>query len=218
MRTALPDGTPAEVAHPASGQATGGLVLCPDIMGLRPLFDDMAQRLADENDWVVVVPEPFAGREQLSLDERLTSVGGFDDLKVLATLQQAADATGMHDVGVLGFCMGGMWALKASATGRFHHAVSFYGMVRMPENWRSATQSDAIEFVTSPGACPVMLLVGTEDPFVPLHDVADLQATDAAVHIYEDAEHGFVHDASRPAHRADDAADAWDRAISFLKS
>ena len=218
MRDTLPNGAPIEVARPASGEATGGLVLCPDIMGLRPLFDDLAQRLADENGWVVVVPEPFAGREQLTLDERLTSVGQFDDLKVMATLQQAADATGMHDVGVLGFCMGGMWALKASATGRFHHAVSFYGMVRMPENWRSATQSDAIEFVTSPGACPVMLLVGTEDPFVPLHHVADLQAADAAVHIYEGAEHGFVHDATRPAHRPDDAADAWDRAISFLKS
>ena len=108
-------------------------MLCPDIMGLRPLFDEMAQRLADENHWVVVSPEPFAGREELPLDERMASVGEFDDLKVLATLQQAADATGMHEVGILGFCMGGMWALKASATGRFHHAVSFYGMIRMPE-------------------------------------------------------------------------------------
>ena len=26
----------------------------------------------------------------------------------------------------------------------------------------------------------------------------------------------FVHDPSRPAHRADDAADAWDRALKFL--
>jgi carboxymethylenebutenolidase len=218
VRDTLANGTPIEVARPTSGEATGGLVLCPDIMGLRPLFDDLAQRLADENGWVVVVPEPFAGREQLSLDERLTSVGEFDDLKVLATVQQAADATGMHDVGVLGFCMGGMWALKASATGRFHHAVSFYGMIRMPEHWRSETQSDALDYVTSPGACPVLELVGTEDPFVPMEDVSDLQATDATVQIYEGAEHGFVHDAARPAHRADDAADAWERAIKFLTS
>ena len=217
MRIELPNGTPAEVARPADGEARAGLVLCPDIMGLRPLFDEMAQRLADENGWVVVVPEPFAGREDLGLEERLASVGEFDDLKVLSTLQQAADATGMHDVGILGFCMGGMWALKASATGRFHHAVSFYGMIRLPEHWRSDTQSDAIDFVTSPGACPVLQLVGTEDPFVPLDHVADLQATDAAVTIYEGAEHGFVHDASRPAHRPDDAADAWSRAIAFLQ-
>ena len=85
-----------------------------------------------------------------------------------------------------------------------------------PENWRSATQADAIDFVTAPGACPVLELVGTEDPYVPMADIADLQAADAAVVIYEGADHGFVHDDSRPSHRADDAADAWARAITFL--
>ena len=33
---------------------------------------------------------------------------------------------------------------------------------------------------------------------------------------YEGAEHGFVHDPTRPAHRADDAADAWDRVLTWL--
>jgi carboxymethylenebutenolidase len=35
---------------------------------------------------------------------------------------------------------------------------------------------------------------------------------------YADAEHGFVHDPSRPAHRADDAADAWSKVIEFLSA
>ncbi len=218
MRIELSDGTPAELARPTDGEATGGLVLCPDIMGLRPLFDDMAQSLADEQGWVVASPEPFAGREQLDLSERMAAVGGLDDLVALSTLQRAADATGMERVNVLGFCMGGMWALKASATGRFSRAVSFYGMIRMPENWQSPTMGDAIDFVTAPAACPVLELVGSEDPFVPMADIADLQAVDASVVIYEGADHGFVHDASRPNHRSDDAADAWSRAIAFLTS
>jgi carboxymethylenebutenolidase len=62
----------------------------------------------------------------------------------------------------------------------------------------------------------VLELVGTEDPFVPMDDIAALQATPATVVIYEGANHGFVHDASRPTHRPDDAADAWSRAIAFL--
>jgi carboxymethylenebutenolidase len=33
---------------------------------------------------------------------------------------------------------------------------------------------------------------------------------------YPDAEHGFVHDPARPAHRPADAADAWRRAIAVL--
>ena len=39
----------------------------------------------------------------------------------------------VSEVSVLGFCMGGMYALKAAATDRFDRAVSFYGMVRVPE-------------------------------------------------------------------------------------
>jgi dienelactone hydrolase len=217
MRIDLPDGTPAELARPSTGaDPARGLVLCPDIMGLRPLFDDLAQHLADEQSWVVVAPEPFPGREQLDLAERMAAVATLDDLAAMTTLQQAADATGMDHVGVLGFCMGGMWSLKASALGRFDRAVSFYGMIRMPEGWGSPTMGDAIDFVTAPAACPVLELVGSEDSFVPMADVADLQAADAAVVIYEGADHGFVHDASRPNHRADDAADAWSRAIAFL--
>src|SRR6478736_3761402 len=106
MRIDLPNGTPAEVARPALGEATQGLVLCPDIMGLRPLFDTMAERLAEENGWVVVSPEPYPGREDMPLGERLETVGQFDDLAVMGTMTQAADATGMHQVGILGFCMG----------------------------------------------------------------------------------------------------------------
>jgi len=34
---------------------------------------------------------------------------------------------------------------------------------------------------------------------------------------YADAEHGFAHDASRPTHRADDAADAFARAKAWLQ-
>ena len=45
MRTTLPSGTPVEVARP-SGDPSLGLVLAPDIMGLRPLFDDLVARLS----------------------------------------------------------------------------------------------------------------------------------------------------------------------------
>ena len=216
MRIELPDGTPAEYAAPADGQPRQGLVLCADIMGLRPLFATMAERLADENGWVVVAPEPFAGHESMPLDERLRWVGNFDDAAVSATLVAAAAATGLDRVGILGFCMGGMWALKAASTGRFHRAVSFYGMVRLPEQWRSDTLGDAIDRVAAPGACPVLELVGDQDPWVPPADSAALAEAGVEVVVYPGADHGFVHDPDRPTHRPDDAADAWARAITFL--
>src|SRR5690606_40932759 len=63
----LPSGVPARVARPANGEPTAGLVIAPDIGGLRPLFDDLCERLADENGWVVCAPEPFPGREDMTL-------------------------------------------------------------------------------------------------------------------------------------------------------
>ena len=71
-----------------------------------------------------------------------------DDDDRSADLVAAADALDVEPVGVLGFCMGGMFALKAAGAGRFDRAVAFYGMIRMPEHWRSdadtATPLDAL--------------------------------------------------------------------------
>lgn len=215
MRIELPSGTPGEIVQRTGAER--GLVLIPDIMGLRPLFDEHVARLAAETGWTVCAFELWPGREQLSLEERLASGGTLDDSRVLADAGAAADATGCGTVGVLGFCMGGMYVLKAAGTGRFHRAVSFYGMIHVPEQWRSPTQGDPLEMATVEAACPVLGLFGTADPWASQPDLAELEsAADVAVVTYEGREHGFAHDPGRPAHDPRDAADAWRRALDFL--
>ena len=59
-------------------------------------------------------------------------------------------------------------------------------------------------------------MFGTADPYTPPEHLAELEAAGVTVLRYEGAEHGFVHDADRPAHRAADAADAWSKAIAWL--
>ncbi|MBI2708970.1 MAG: dienelactone hydrolase family protein [Actinobacteria bacterium] len=216
MRTTLPTGTPAEVARP-DGEPGRGLVLLPDIGGLRPLFDDHAGRLAREQGWVVVVPEPWPGREHLPVEERLESVGSLDDDVVLGDALAAADLCGVEPVGVLGFCMGGMFALKAAATSRFDRAVAFYGMVRLPDRWRSPTQAEPLDAVARAHRTRVLMLCGTEDPWVSAADLDALELAGAEVVRYPGADHGFAHDSGRPAHRPDAAADAWRRATAFLR-
>lgn len=216
-RLELPSGTPAILARPSDGrEGQRGLVVAPDIGGLRPLFDDLVQRLADDNGWVVCAPEPWPGREHLALEERLGAVASLADDQVLGDLAAAADATGTEPVGVIGFCMGGMYALKAAATGRFDRVASFYGMIRIPEQWRSETQGEPLDAVQAEGAAPVLAIVGTDDIWTPPDDVDALEEAGAEVVRYAGAEHGFVHDADRPAHRADYAADAWRRVVTWL--
>lgn len=212
MRITLPSGTPAEVARP-DGEPTRGLVLAPDIMGLRPLFDDLCARLAKDYGWAVCAPEPFPGREHLELKER--DIGSNPDERVLADLAAAADETGCDRVAVLGFCQGGMWAFKAAGSGRFDRAVAFYGMVTIP--WARPGHEQPLEYLTRPGRCPVLALFGGNDPYTPSDDIETFRALqDTEVVVYDGAEHGFVHDPSRPTHRAADAADAWGRVAAFL--
>ena len=216
MRIELPTGTPAELATPSSGDPTRGLVLWPDIMGLRPLFDDHCQRLADDNGWAVCAPEMFPGQESLSLEDRHPGAQAFDDAAKNADAVAAADATGCEQVGIIGFCMGGMYAMKAASTGRFDRVAAFYGMIRVPENWQGPGQGHAIDHVKQRGTTEVMAIVGTADMWTPAAEVDELEAAGATVVRYDGADHGFVHDPSRETHRAADAADAWSRVLAFL--
>ena len=220
MRVDLPSGTPAELVIPA-GDVSQALVIAPDVMGLRPLFDDMTSALAEEQRWAVIAVEPFPGAlGDLALPERLDH--RLDVERMITDLQLGADLvqerTGATRVGILGFCMGGMNVFRAAGTGRFARAVAFYGMIRPSEPW-SAAGDDPLDAVARRDCCPVLAILGGADSYTPPRDIADLEAAGGhvATQVYEHAEHGFVHDPSRPNHRADDAADAWRRAITFLQ-
>ena len=211
----MPSGAPAELVLP-EGDPVVGLALAPDIGGLRALFDDLCARLARERSWAVCAPEPFPGREQVPVEERLSTP--LDDEQLVAALCEAADRTGCARVAVLGFCMGGSLAFKAAGSGRFDRAVAFYGMIRTPVAWRSATTIEPLDALRRPEACAALALLGGRDTWTPAADVEVLRGMPGVeVVLYPDAEHGFVHDATRPAHRAADAADAWSRAYAFVE-
>lgn len=218
------DGTVVDAVHARpDGFPRSGLVLHPDIMGLRPLFDDLCRRLATHG-FAVCAPEPFA-RAPIA-DEpaaRMELIKDLDDDLQIGDLEAAADFLVINDdvreVAVMGFCMGGMQVLKAAATGRFDRAVAFYGMIRVPPDWVGPKTRQPLD--TASEVCPTLAIFGGQDPYTPAPDIEVLRAAwanrpDCQIVVYDDAEHGFVHAPERPAHRADDAADAWRRALAFL--
>ena len=221
MRITLPSGTPAEI-HRVEG-ATRGLVVFPDIFGLRPLFDDHVRRFATEWGMTTVAIEPFpvlaVGRELgADLDGRFAAVPTLNDSDKFRDLNEAADATGCATVGMIGFCMGGMYCFKAPAMKRFTRIASFYGMIRLPDAWRGEGQGEPLSLIGQGDASSVLAIIGNKDTWTPDPDVAALRATGAQVVEYADAEHGFAHDSSRPAHRVEDAADAFRRAREWLSA
>jgi carboxymethylenebutenolidase len=216
MRITLPTGTPAELVH--ADAPSMGLVIAPDIFGLRPLYDDLVARLAREWSMTVCAVEPFPGRELgADVEPRFAAVPGLDDTVHLRDLEEAAEVVGAERVGLMGFCLGGMYCHKAARSGRFERIVSFYGMIRIPEAWRSATQEEPLLVLERGHPERVLALVGGRDHYTPAADIDALERTGVTVVRYPDAEHGFAHDGSRPAHRPDDAADAFARAESWLR-
>jgi carboxymethylenebutenolidase len=217
MRITLPSGTEAEmVKHPNPKM---GLVIAPDIFGLRPLYDEMVQKLSTDWQMSVIAVEPFPGRGLgPDVEPRMAAIPELKDTDVIGDLHDAADTLGTQVTGLLGFCMGGMYCFKAARDERFARIASFYGMIVMPPAWKGAGHQEPLANLINGYADNVLAILGGHDPYTPEADIAQLRATGTQVVFYPDAEHGFAHDASRPSHRADDAADAFSRTQAWLLS
>ena len=226
-RTVVVDGAEIPVIHARpDGLPVAGLVVHPDIMGLRDLFEDMARRLATHGLAVCAV-EPYAripADRKGTVEARFGSAADLDDAQQLAALDAAANLLVVEDdvtrVSILGFCMGGYYTLKAAATDRFDAAVAFYGMVRTPDAWKGAgTKVDPVDVAADMG--PTLAIFGDNDQFVPNDEVAALREAwkdrpDCEIIVIAGGEHGFVHDPDRPIHRVDDAAALWARALEWV--
>ena len=216
MRITLASGTAAEIDRSVPAPAMG-LVIAPDIFGLRPLFDEIVARLAREWNMAVAAVEPFPGMEaSADIDARFVAMSTLSDETHLRDLLEAADALGTPQVGLIGFCMGGMYCHKSARSDRFARISSFYGMIHVPEGWRSATQGDPIDYLVAGNADRVLAIVGEQDPYTPPDHVNELRKVGVTVRAYPEAAHGFAHDTSQPAHRSADAVDAFNATKNWL--
>ena len=212
------------------GMPVAGVVLHPDIMGVRPLFETMAVRLASHG-FAVAVVEPFARRsdaERASSDvaARMGWVAGLDDDEQLGDLSAAADLLVVDDDVTKGRCPRLLHGWPLRARGRGDRPLRPGGGVL-----RDDPPARRVEGERAPLAprhrgrrvCPTLAIFGSIDAMTPPDDIAALRAAwagrdDCEIVVVEGADHGFVHDPDRPAHRADDAAALWTRAIAWLSS
>src|SRR5882762_9276896 len=139
-----PDGTAdCYFVHPASGTAPGVLVW-PDIFGLRPAFRQMSKRLA-ESGYSVLVVNPFyrvkkaptadAGAATpipglLPLAQALNETTQMTDAKAfIGWLDRQPSVARNRKVGTQGYCMGGPIAFRTAAAvpDRVGAIASFHG-------------------------------------------------------------------------------------------
>jgi carboxymethylenebutenolidase len=139
-----PDGTAdCYFVHPTTGTAPGVLVW-PDIFGLRPAFRQMGKRLA-ESGYSVLVVNPFYRVKKaptaengaatpiptvLPLMQALTETTHMTDAKAfVGWLDQQASVAKNRKIGTQGYCMGGPIAFRTAAAvpDRVGAVASFHG-------------------------------------------------------------------------------------------
>jgi carboxymethylenebutenolidase len=147
VQVQTPDGVcDAAFFHPEAGSFPAVLIW-PDAFGLRPVFRDMARRLAAEG-YAVLVPNPFyrvrkapvfpdaAGfdfhnpSERAKLQPLRESLNPERDAPALvAFLDSRKEVDKSKKVGTQGYCMGGPLAVRTAAVvpNRIGAAASFHG-------------------------------------------------------------------------------------------
>jgi carboxymethylenebutenolidase len=139
-----PDGTAdCYFVHPSSGTAPGVLIW-PDIFGLRPAFRQMGKRLA-ESGYSVLVVNPFYRTKKaptadkgaatpiqqvLPLAQTLNETTHMTDAKAfIGWLDQQQPVAKNRKMGTQGYCMGGPMAFRTAAAmpGRVGAVGSFHG-------------------------------------------------------------------------------------------
>ncbi|BBG03018.1 MULTISPECIES: dienelactone hydrolase family protein [Pseudonocardia] len=180
---------PGFLARPDGGDTPGpALVMIYELFGMTPEMRRIARDLAREG-YTVLIPDLFArGRvKPLCVASTMTTMatgrgaalGDCESARRWLAEQPTVDA---DRIGVIGFCMGGGFALLLSGTGLYRVAVPFYG--------RTAARVEPL--------CPVVASFGGRDlefrDGYPQRLEADLaeRGIPHDVKVYPDAGHSFM--------------------------
>jgi len=224
------------LVHPDAGSHPG-VVMIHDVWGLSDHTRDLAQRLAAEG-FAVLAIDLYRRDPGLEIQDPGAFIRELSDPQVEADialavrfLQDEAASRG-RKVGVVGFCMGGMYALLAgcgvpgvAAVAPFYGLLSHeHGLLYTPGGLDRARKPRAPLDAARELACPLLGCFGADDALIPSSDIEELRrrarATGQPVEIvvYPGAGHAFMNDTRPDAYRPEAAADAWRRMVAFLRA
>ena len=209
------------LALPARAPAPG-LIVLPEVFNTNPHIRAVADGYAAEG-FVALAPDVYwrqeagsylsytdEGRAKAqSLRARLNTDQFTRDLgDAVAALRARPECTGK--VGVMGFCLGGMFAWLASTRLPIEAAVSYYG-VQIDQHLGEADRL----------GCPLLMHFAENDPHVPPSTVSAIQArlgglSNVSIHIYPGTEHGFNRQGYPPYNEAA-ATQARQRTIAHFR-
>ena len=193
-----------------------GVLLIHEWWGLNDNVRSMTEQLAGEGYQALAV-DLYGGKSADTRDGAMELMSASMERGEALTenVKQAfayLEADGQK-VGTIGWCFGGGWSLQTALAlpEDVDATVIYYG--------RLVTDQDEL----APLQMPILGLFGAEDQGIPVDSVNAFEASlnalgkDAAIHIYEGADHAFANP-SGTRYDAAAAEDAWRRTTAFLRS
>lgn len=203
-----PDGTAdCYFVHPAKGTAPG-VVIWPDIYGLRPAFRQMGKRLA-ESGYAVLVVNPFYRLHKAPTAEKGTATPIADLRPMASSLTEATEMTDAKafiewldtqravakdkQIGTQGYCMGGPLAFRTAAAmpKRVGAVATFHGgglVTDQPNSPHLEAAKSKAQFLIAIAANDDARSPKDKDILKETFEKAKLHAE---IEVYEGAAHGW---------------------------
>lgn len=206
------------LALPASADAKKpALIVIQEWWGIDDWIKEQSARFASKG-YVALAPDLYRGRTAKSPDEAHELMRGMPEDRAMADLKAAVDYLAARPdvdpnrIGVIGWCMGGGYALKLAAVDRRLRATAVnYGSV--------LTDTAAIARINS----QVLGTFGGADRGIPAEEVKKFGAALtqygklADIKIYDGAGHAFMNPNNKDGYDAAAAQDAWARTDAFFE-
>lgn len=204
--------TTAFIARPQVDVAAG-VLLIQEYWGINEHIRDVAGRFAGEG-YLCVAPDLYRGRvaadskEASAMMQALRIEDGMETIR--KALEAASETYKVDRFAIIGFCMGGTFALRAACEiSELKAAAPFYGDI--PE-----------EAVLRMLKVPTLFIAGEHDAWINPQKVNGLKEVakkyDLPVEVVSyDADHAFFNDTRPQVYDAEASADAWRRVLEHFK-
>jgi carboxymethylenebutenolidase len=221
------DTIPGFLARPAGEGPFPAVVIAHEIFGPTDHIRDVARRFAGEG-FAALVPDLWfregGTKGETDVPTLRAFVATLPDARITGDLAAGArylktrPFVRVDGIGVVGFCLGGIYAFHAACEkGAVQACVDFYGRLVVAETGPLKHKSN-LERVGEL-RCPFLGIFGALDASIPLTQMLQLKSklrAGSAVIAYPRAGHAFFND-TRPEFRPEEAADAWRRTVAFLR-
>jgi carboxymethylenebutenolidase len=195
-----------------------GIIVVHEWWGLNDWVKEQASKLADEG-YAALAIDLYRGQVATTPDMAHELSRGVPDDRSDRDLQAAYEfLVAQPDVdkdklGVIGWCMGGGYALDAALLEPNLKAlvINYGSLVTDPEGLQKVHAA-------------VLGIFGGQDRGISVSDVRKFeqrlkdQGRRVEIQVYPDAGHGFENPNNAAGYRATDAADAWSKTVTFLAS